>query len=277
MSNLEITLEAWLQKARQATSLANPSAPELIAGRVLKLNRTEISLKSKEIKLGQKNILKLNNLLGKLLAGRPLSSVLHHTEFHNISLKINGRVLSPRAETEGLVEYAIKNIPKKSKVYDIGTGSGAIGLSIAKVRPDLSVILTDLSNKTLNLAKLNARKNKIKGVKFVRTNLFKNIDQKDLEGAYILANLPYVNPNWRGLKHQNLKHEPHSALFAGDNGLQIIKNLLDQIANKELLSKDNWILLEHDPKQFKVLNNYCSKLNMDAQSISPFVSLVKLK
>lgn len=277
MSNSETTLEAWLQKAHRATSVSNPQAPELMAGKVLKLKRTDISLKSKEIKLSQKNMLKLNNLLGRLLAGRPLSSVLHHTEFHNISLKINGKVLSPRAETEELVEYAIKNIPKNSKVFDIGTGSGAIGLSVAKARPDLSVTVTDLSYKTLNFAKLNARKNKITGVGFVKSSLFKNIDQKDLENAYILANLPYVNPNWRGLKHQNLKHEPHTALFAGAKGMQIIANLIDQAIAKKLITKSNWILLEHDPKQFEDLTDYCSRLGMTTQTISPYVTLVKLK
>lgn len=277
MSSSEITLEAWLQKARQATSILNPNAPELIAARVLMLNRTEIRLRSKEINLTQKNILKLNNLLGRLLAGRPLSSVLHHTDFHNISLKINGKVLSPRAETEDLIEYAIKNIPRNSKVFDIGTGSGAIGLSIAKARPDLSITVTDLTRKTLNLAKLNARKNKINEVGFVKSSLFKNIDQVYLEGSYVLANLPYVDPDWPGIKHKNLKHEPHSTLFAADSGLQIIKNLINQAVAKNLLTESNWILLEHDPKQFTALTDFCSKLKLDTRSISPFISLVKLK
>lgn len=277
MSKKDTTLEAWLTKARRGTSTTNPLAPELIAGKVLKLNKTEIALSSQQIKLTQKNLLKLNNLLGKALSGRPLAAVLHHTQFHKISLKVNGKALSPRAETEELVEYAIKNIPKNTSVFDIGTGTGAIGLALAKDRPDLGITLTDLTNTTLNLAKLNARKNKITSVKFTKSDLIKNIDQKNLEGAFFLANLPYVNPNWKGLKHKNLKHEPRSALFANDNGLRIIKNLLDQITNRKLLTKGNWILLEHDPKQYQGLNEYCKELGLATSKISDFVTSVSLK
>lgn len=277
MSESVTTLDSWLKKARKATLKTNPQAANDIARHILKISKTDLIASAEHISISKKNLLKMDNLLGRILAGRPLSAVLGHTEFHNINLKINSKVLSPRAETEELVEYAIKNIPKDSKVFDIGTGSGAIGLSVAKARPDLSVTVTDLSYKTLNLAKLNARKNKITGVEFVKSNLFKNIDQNEIAGAYILANLPYVNPNWRGLKHQNLKHEPQTALFAGAKGMQIITNLIDQSTTKKLLTKSNWILLEHDPKQFEALTDYSSRLGMATQTISPYVSLVKLK
>lgn len=277
MSENLLTLEKWLTKARKATYSNNPKAAESIASHTLRLNKIKLATNSEQIHLSQKNLLKMNNLLGRLLAGRSLAAVLGHTDFYNISLKINSKVLSPRAETEELVEYAIKNIPKNSKVFEIGTGSGAIGLSVAKARPDLSITVTDISHKTLNLAKLNARKNKINGVKFIKSSLFKNVDQKDLRGVYILANLPYVDPAWADIKHKYLKHEPHTALFAGAKGMQIITNLIDQTIAKKLLTTSNWILLEHDPRQYGALTNYCSKLNMDTQSISPFVSLAKLK
>lgn len=281
MATSRITLQTWLKKARKTTTPMNPTAPEAISQQVLKLNKTEIISNASQIIISKKNLQKMNNLLGRLLAGRPLSAVLGHTEFHNISLKINSRVLSPRAETEELVQYAIANIPPRStginKVFDIGTGSGAIGLALLKARPELHVTLTDTNNKTLNLAKLNARKNKIESAEFIKSNLFKNIDQEDIAGAFILANLPYVNPDWKDLTNKHLKYEPHSALFAGDNGLQIIKNLLDQATARGILTENNWILLEHDPKQYQDLNDYCSKMNLQAQKISPFVSLVKIK
>jgi release factor glutamine methyltransferase len=272
-----VTLEYWLVNARSATKDTNPNAPDLIARKVLKLSKPELISKSKELKLSKKNYLKLNNLLGKVLSGRPLSAALKHTQFHNIKLKINSKVLSPRAETEELVEYAIKNIPNSATVLDVGTGTGAIGLSLAKARPDLRLILTDLQSSTLNLAKLNARKNRISSAEFKQSNLIKFFDQKDIQNSFFLANLPYVNKNWPKVEMSKLKFEPHSALFAKKDGLQIIYNLLDEIHSKNLLSKNNWILLEHDPKQFTNLTKYCSSLNYSTQKISDFITLVKLK
>lgn len=276
MSKNAITLEMWLQTARKATLKTNPAAPEQIAGKVLKISRSEIAAKSKDTYLSPKQRSKLDNLLGKLLAGRPLAAVLHHTQFYNVNLKVNNRVLSPRAETEALVQYAVENIPKGSKVFDIGTGTGAIGLGLAKARPDLQITLTDLSNKTLSLAKLNSRKNRITNTNFIKSNLIKKIDQTSLDNSYLIANLPYVNRNWPGVKLSRLKHEPHSALFASDNGLQIIKNFLNQIINKKVLCSDNWILLEHDPKQYKDLENFCKRLSLTTKEITGFITLVKL-
>lgn len=276
MSKANITLEMWLRKARKTTSETNPTAPEQIAGKVLKISRAAIAAKSREIYLSPKQRSKLDNLLGKLLTGRPLAGVLHHTQFYNVCLKVNKRVLSPRAETEALAQYAIENIPKNSKVFDIGTGTGAIGLSLAKARPDLQIMLTDLSDKTLNLAKLNSRKNRITNTRYIKSNLIKKIDQTSLENSYFIANLPYVNRNWPGIKHKHLKHEPHSALFSGDNGLQIIENFLSQIIYRKILNTNNWILLEHDPKQYKKLEIFCKQLSLKTKQISDFATLIKL-
>jgi release factor glutamine methyltransferase len=271
------TLESWLIYARSATKDTNPNAPEIIVRKTLKLNKSEILTKLKDLKLTQKKTLKLNNLLGKVISGRPLAAVLGYTEFHNINLKINSKVLSPRAETEELVEYAVKNTPESATVLDIGTGSGAIGLSLAKARPDLKLILTDTQNSTLNLAKLNARRNKIKSVQFKQSNLIKKIDQTYLKNSFFLANLPYVDKNWPNLNTSKLKFEPHSALFAKRDGLQIIYNLIDQISERKLLDKNNWILLEHDPRQFTSLTRYCSELGLSTERISDYVTIVKIK
>ncbi len=271
-----LALDDWLKKARRATSKNNPKAPEIIASKILRMSPTQIATRSDQIILTKKEQRKLDNLLGKLLTGRPLPAVIHHTQFHNLSLKVNNRVLTPRAETEELIEYAIKNIPKKSKVLDIGTGTGAIGIGLAKARPDLRITLTDIDYKTLNLAKINARRNKITAVKYIKSNLIKKIDQRDLEDSYFLANLPYVNPNWKNIKHKNLKYEPRSALFASDNGLKIIKNLLEQISNKKLLNKNNWALLEHDPKQFDDLQIFCKDLGLKVTKVTNFVSKVEV-
>jgi release factor glutamine methyltransferase len=279
MSNLD--LDIWLTKARKATVSTNPKAPEIIAGKVLKLSKTDLVTKAKDIKLSSKRVHKLDNLLGKLLAGRPLSAVIGTTEFHGIKLKINPRVLSPRAESEELVEYVIKNVQKSATVFDIGTGSGAIGLAIAKARPDTKVILTDISPVALNLAKRNSKLNKLKNVKFVASSLFKKVDQHILENSpqntYFVANLPYVNKNWKEISTKKLSFEPHTALFSTNDGLQIIYNFLSELNDKNLLNENNFALIEHDPKQYEPIKKYCEELNFTTEKISNFVTLIKLE
>lgn len=286
MSNLDLsrskfqTLDIWLDKARKVTANTNPKAPETITGKVLKLSKTDLATKAKGLKLSPKEVRKLDNLLGRLLAGRPLSAVIGTTEFHSIKLKINPKVLTPRAESEELVDYAIKNVQKSATVFDIGTGSGAIGLAIAKARPDTKVILTDISPVALNLAKRNAKLNRLKNIEFITSNLFKKVDQAILENppekTYFIANLPYVNKNWKEINTKKLSFEPNTALFATSSGLQIIYNFLNELTNKNLLNKANFALIEHDPKQYQDIKKYCQKLNFKTENISNFVTLIKL-
>lgn len=273
------TLEEWLNKARRATISTDPKAAELIASKVLKLNRTKLLTETKTRNLSPKNLRKLNNQLGKLLAGRPLSAVLKSTHFHNISLKINPRVLSPRAETEEIVEYAIKNIPQSATVLDIGTGSGAIGISIAKSRPDLTVMVTDIDRSTLNLAKLNARRNKVRNIDFKLSNLIKKIDQNvianETSSTFFIANLPYVDQSWEHIDKRRLSFEPYSALFSGNHGLELIYNLITQLQQKNAFTNKNWLLLEHDPIQFDNLSSFCTSNKLQAKKITDFISLIK--
>ncbi len=277
-SSTHLSLHTWLKQATKACSPQNPNAPSLLVQRVLKFDKAEQLTKGYGLILTPKQIRKLNNLLGKLLKGRPLSAVLKQTDFHNIKLKVNSRVLSPRAETEALVDYAIVNLPQKAKLIDLGTGSGAIGLAIFKARPDLSIVLTDISEHNLMLAKRNARFNRLgesNHLHYLKSNLIKKVDQTFLHDSFFVANLPYLNKNWTQLKHSRLKYEPSTALFAKQNGLTFIFNLLQDLKQKHLLSTNNWLLLEHDPLQYLELQTFTKKLRYNLTQISPFVTLVK--
>lgn len=279
MSNsTDLRLTAWLKKATKACSPHNPNAPSLLAQKVIKLNKAEQLAKGDGLILTPKQYRKLNNLLGRLLKGRPLSAVLKQTDFHAIKLKINSRVLSPRAETEVMVDYAIKNLPQSAKLIDLGTGSGAIALAVFKARPDLSVMLTDISEHNLNLAKRNARFNRLdshKELHYFNSNLIKKVDQSFLDNSFFVANLPYLSKSWPHLNHSRLKFEPASALFAKQDGLVLILNLLKELKKNRLLDTTNWLLLEHDPLQYQELQDFTNKLGFTVTPISPFVSLVK--
>jgi release factor glutamine methyltransferase len=274
-----ITLEDWIKKARKSTLSKNPTAPEEIIFKVLGLKPEELLQVAPKIKLSSKKQLKLNNHLGMLLVGRPLAAVVRSTEFYNTKLKVNSKVLAPRAESEVLAEFSISNIPKNSKVIEVGIGSGAIALSIAKARPDLSLTVSDVSSTALRLAKQNRNLNKVprKQISFVKGSLLRPFSSKDLECSYIVANLPYLNPRWEGLKKKNLSFEPYSALYSENDGLQTIINLLQQVRIKQVLNAKNWVLLEHDPRQTKQLNQKSQELGFKTTFISPYCTQIKLK
>lgn len=269
------TLESWLQKARKACSTTNPHAPETLLAHVLKVSKEELITNGHK-PISQKSLRKLDNLLGRLLAGRPLAQVIGKAEFSNIRLKVNSRVLSPRAETEQLVEYLINELPRNSKLIDIGTGSGAIGLSVKESRKDLHLYLTDLNKKTLSLAKSNARLNHLKINDFTVSSLIKKVDQNTLENSFIVANLPYLNRAWRTLPAKKLGFEPDTALYAKKDGLDLIIKLIWQLQKRDFFQTNNWLLLEHDPKQLQNLKNFCQKNNLQLISVGSFCSLVKL-
>lgn len=266
-------LKTWLNSAGKATSGTNPKAPELIARRVLKLSKKELILKQ-DLKLNKKNLAKLNNLLGKVLAGRPLHQVLGSTNFHSVHLKLNNKNLVPRAETEFLVDYAIKKLPKDATFIDIGTGTGAIGLSIKKNRPDTHPILTDYRKEALSLARRNAKLNHIRDLELIRSNLLKKVKLSEGSEYFFIANLPYLDPRWTHLKNQHLKFEPASTLYSGKNGLSLISSLLQDIKQRGLLTSKNWLLLEHDPKSLVELKSISKDLDFKLTELKPHCSLI---
>ena len=269
-------LKTWLTRAQKATSSTNPKAPELIARRVLKLSKNDLVLRG-DLKLGNKNLAKMNNLLSKILSGRPLHQVLGSTNFHSIHLKLNNKNLVPRAETEFLVDYAIKKLPKNANFIDIGTGTGAIALAIRKNRPDTHAILTDSRKEALLLTRRNAKLNHIRDLEPIRSGLLKKVKLKEDSNYFFIANLPYLDPHWSHLKNKKLRFEPASTLFSGKNGLSLISSLLQDLKQRELLTSKNWLLLEHDPKSLDELKSISKNLGFKLTELKPHCSLITNK
>lgn len=164
-----------------------------------------------------------------------------HTDFYGAKLVITKDVLNPRDETEFLAERADNFLKQRRKekitkfrVLDMGTGSGAIAVSLAKKFPVEEFTAADISEKALKVAKQNAKLNGLKNIKFVKSNLFKQIAGKfDL----IVANLPYVETN----KIPN-RYEPSVAFDGGERGLDVIEKFLHQAG--QFLKLDGAIMLE---------------------------------
>ena len=177
----------------------------------------------------------LDESLTRLENGESFPYVLGHWEFFGLNLEVTPDVLIPRPETELLVEKAIVWLQEdfaRRRVADVGTGSGAIAISLAVNVPHVNILATDISPKALQVAKRNAEKNAVSNrIDFVECNLLPLKSQHAYEGLEVdllCANLPYI-PTQTLHELPIYGREPTLALDGGEDGLEIIKNLL-QIA-----------------------------------------------
>ena len=181
----------------------------------------------------------------KLAAHIPAQYIIGHAEFFGIQLKVDERVLIPRPETEEIVDLILTENPEKNlKVLDIGTGSGAIALALAKNRPDWSVTAADISEDALELATENAKRQNL-DLTFIRTDCFSEISSKyDI----IVSNPPYISRSDEVEVGLNVLHsEPHLALFADEDGLAIYRRIGED--SKDYLNDGGKIYLEIGYKQ----------------------------
>jgi release factor glutamine methyltransferase len=156
----------------------------------------------------------------------PVAYILGRRHFRHLELAADPRALIPRPESELLVEVAL-GLPAGSRVLDVGTGSGAIALALKDERPDLLVTGSDLSGEALKLAKGNAERIGL-DVSWLSADLLEGVPD---EFDAVLANPPYVPDGDRAtLAPEILRHEPLSALFAGEDGLDAIRPLIEQVS-----------------------------------------------
>ena len=181
----------------------------------------------------------------KLAAHIPAQYIIGHAEFFGTELKVDERVLIPRPETEELVDLILTENPEENlKVLDIGTGSGAIALALAKNRPDWSVTAADISQDALDLSLENAKAQNL-NLSFIKSDCFSEISAKyDI----IVSNPPYISREDREEVGLNVLHsEPHLALFADEDGLAIYRRIAED--SKDYLNDGGKIYLEIGYKQ----------------------------
>jgi release factor glutamine methyltransferase len=207
---------------------------------------------------------KFVNLIKRRSKGEPVAYLVGKKEFYGRDFFVNKDVLVPRPETEFLVEECKSKIAKIQKyknmriIAEIGTGSGCIAVTLAKEILDAKIIATDICEKALKVAKINARQHKVLSrIKFYKGSLLEPIENQKID--ILIANLPYGwnewNPAVREQRGKNncsmetigLKFEPSKALFTEEKGLKLYRLLLEQIS--ELKDKPKLILFEIDPRQ----------------------------
>jgi release factor glutamine methyltransferase len=242
------------------------------------LSHPEVAL---EKNFSPKQHKEINKMQAQILAGQPLAYVLGEKWFYGQRFLVNKDVLIPRPETEMLVEYALKTIKKNkpSTIYDIGTGSGAIAITLAH-NSKQEVIAIDISVKALKIAKKNANAilgNKLQLVKLIKSDLLKKIPCIPAN-SIICANLPYLSKS--ELREKSISKEPrlalHGAYKKDPSSTAVIIELLRQTEKK---SKGNLeIILEINYNQAKKITALSKRLfsNCSIEIIKDYASYDRL-
>ncbi len=181
----------------------------------------------------------------QLAAHRPAQYIIGYADFFGMQLTVDERVLIPRPETEELVQLILAENPEENlQILDIGTGSGAIALALAKNRPDWSVTAVDISQDALDLATENAKVQNLQ-IFLKKSDCFTEISEKyDI----IVSNPPYISRKDKSEVGLNVLHsEPHLALFADEDGLAIYRRIAEDA--KDYLKDGGKIYLEIGYKQ----------------------------
>lgn len=242
---------AYLEKRQIEEARLNM---EHLLAHVLGCRRLDLYLRFEQA-VPEEELVALRELLRRRGEGEPLQHLLGTVEFCGHELISDHRALIPRPETETLVELVLKkHAVAPGRMLDMATGSGCIGLSLAKAWPLSEVVLADVSEDALDLARMNASRLGV-NAKLVRSDLFEKIT-----GSFdlIVANLPYVPTAEIQTLRPEVKRDPHLALDGGPDGLRVVERFLE--AAPQHLNAGALIALEVGHDQGTVVANRCTEL-----------------
>jgi release factor glutamine methyltransferase len=205
---------------------------EVLLAHVLGVSRARLTTDRDELRVAGPAVRAFQEAVRRRAGERePVAYIVGRRGFRQLELCCDRRALIPRPETELLVEVGL-GLPAGARVLDVGTGGGAVALALKDERPDLEVGGSDSSEAALALAKANGERLGLE-VKWVCADLLEGAPDIDA----ILANLPYVAESERGtLAPEIVRHEPSTGLFAGADGLDAIRALLAQVADRPRVS-----------------------------------------
>lgn len=231
MFELSSSINALRQQATARLIAANVvDAPQLTAkvilAHALNITRTQLLARSDET-LTPEQLVRFQTDLARVVNGEPLAYVVGHREFYDLDLITDRRALIPRPETECLIEHALARFADHPApvIADVGTGCGAIAITLAKHLPRARVIATDLSADAIELAHTNASRNEVEAhIDFRVGDLLEPIAEPlDL----LAANLPYIDDkDWPFLAKTIRGHEPRMAFLGGPDGLDLVRRML---------------------------------------------------
>lgn len=234
---------------------------------VLKIDRNKLVInKDEEVENNKKN--EYIGYIKEVAAGKPVQYITNKQEFMGLSFFVDENVLIPQPDTEILVEEAIKyanQIKENVEILDMCTGSGCIGVALAKHVKNAKVTLVDISTKALEVAKKNAKENEVKEkVNFIQSDMFENIKSKF---DVIVSNPPYIKTKVINELDLQVQNEPHLALDGGENGLKFYEILINEAL--KYLKENGKIFLEIGYDQKKEVEELArnSKLYKEIETV----------
>ncbi len=254
-----MTINEILKKTIEQLKQVNIEDPNLkakmLVSNVLKKGK-EYLLVNGEEKLNVQQEGKINHGLKKLIEGVPIQYITNKQGFMGLDFYVDERVLIPQPDTETLVEEVIKistNI-ESLKVLDLCTGSGTIGISLAKNITAKKIAASDISCRALDVAKINCKKHNIKKIELIESDLFKNIKEKF---NIIVSNPPYIETGVIETLSKEVKNEPQIALDGGQDGLDFYRIIINEAYN--FLEPNGYLCLEigynQKDKVINIINN----------------------
>jgi release factor glutamine methyltransferase len=221
--------------ALQAAKVPSPRLDaEILLAHALGVDRTQLFLEPGAAVTGPAVHAYRDAIRRRSVLREPVAYIVGTKGFRRLDLHVDGRVLIPRPETEHLVEAAL-TLPHGARVVDVGTGSGAVALALKDERPDLDVHATDVSEDALHVAYANAQRLGLE-ITFHHGDLLAGLDRADA----VVSNPPYVEQGAR-LAPEITHHEPAGALFAGADGLDVVRRLIPAAVDG---AGARWIALE---------------------------------
>jgi len=216
----------WTTQDFAGRGIASPRLDaELLVAKALGTDRVGLYLDLNRPLVDQERSA-IRPLVARRREREPVAYILGHRDFYGRRFKVTPDVLIPRPDTETLVEHALECIPEDvpCRVLDVGTGSGAIAVTIAAERPLAQVTATDISEAALKIASENAERLEVAGrIRFERANLLSGAEQYDV----IVSNPPYITVSeMKTLQAEVREYEPVTALEAGEDGLDVVRALL---------------------------------------------------
>jgi release factor glutamine methyltransferase len=201
-----------------------------------------------ERQLSREEQARYEEVLRQRAQGIPAQYITGHQEFWGLDLIVSPAVLIPRPETEHLIETALQLNQGLGasggfrRIVDVGTGSGAIALALAKELPQAEIHATDISAAALEIARANAARHQLEGrIRLQEANLLEGLSAKDFD--LVVSNPPYVGESEEDMVQLEVrKFEPRAAVFAGPTGIEVIARLLPQAHAR--LKPDGWLVLE---------------------------------